>query len=1189
MKLIVITFFLLTYHFGITQVYTEIDKVVGSYRAEDNRFGQAVAITDNFAMVGTYGYDDNGPNRGAIFVYEKQGLNWVETQLLINSDDENYDRFGWSVAIDGNYMIVGAIGEDDDLNGSNSMSKAGAAYIFENQAGTWTEIQKIIASDRSIDDEFGWSVDIDDNTIIVGAHQDFEDVNGLNPIHHAGSSYIFEKNIAGVWTETQKIVGSGRAPDLHYPNGHVGEDLSDQFGHSVGVSGNYIIVGALNHDWNPTNTIPTWQTGAAYIFEKTGTVWTEVQKIRNSDNITSGGWERFGSDVAIDSNIIAIGVWSQDYSVTGTDYMKNAGAIYTFIRNVGGTWTENQKITAGSRNSGDHFGWDVKINDGFIISGVEHDDHDENETNALIEAGSTYIFEKDASNQFIQISKINASDRDSLDVFGYAVDIYGTEVIVGAFQHDFNTMHADSINEAGAAYIFSSDPCPTQYYDRSIEICFGDSYMVGSSTYSVNGVYTDVLTSLLYGCDSSITTNLTVMDEIINNQNITICYDENLLVGTSTYTLQGNYNDTIVSLISGCDSIVNTNLTVIQPVITNQDITICYDENILVGTSTYTIQGAYVDTINSIITGCDSVINTNLTVIQPVITNQNITICYDENILVGTSTYTIQGTYVDTINSIITGCDSVINTNLTVIQPVIINQNITICYDENLLVGTSTYTIQGAYVDTINSIITGCDSVINTNLTVIQPVITNQNITICYDENLLVGTSTYTIQGTYADTINSIITGCDSIINTNLTVVQPVNTNQNITICYDENLLVGTSIYTNQGVYIDTINSIITGCDSIIHTDLTVIQPVNTNQNITICYDENLLVGTSLYTIQGTYIDTINSIITGCDSIIHTDLTVIQPVITNQSITICYDENLIVGTSTYTIQGTYADTINSIITGCDSVINTNLTVIQPVTVYQTITICDGDDYSIGTSIYTIAGNYSDTLTATITGCDSIVETEINIITEIVISQNITICYGESYTIGNNSYDTPGNYTDTLLMITGSCDSIVHTNLSINLPINLSLDINNNNIESNQNNSFYQWVDCNDSYSFITNTISNEQDIEVVATGNYAVIINNNNCIDTSACVLVNYVGLDESNANYLVTIYPNPSNGQFTISSNASNDFTVRVHNSIGQSVYSVNAPSTNQTINISFLPNGMYFIEMNFENKIVIKKYVLN
>jgi hypothetical protein len=597
---------------SLAQPYTQIDKIVASDRANLARFGQAVAIADNWAVVGAYGAGNY--NNGQIYIFNKQGNNWVQTQILQNSDNENYDRFGYSVAIDGDWIIVGSPGEDDDENGNNNISKAGSVYVFNNNAGIWSQVQKIVANDRSSDDEFGWSLDIDGNTIVVGAHQDFEDVNGMNPIHDAGSCYLFDLNTGtGVWSQTQKIVAADRASDLYYPNGHVGEDLSDQFGHTVGISGDYVVVGALNHDYRP-NGSTGWQCGSAYIFERNSGTWTQVQQIINSDN-TIGIWERFGSDVAIDSNIIVVGMWAQDYTPNGTDYMKNAGAAYVFVRDISGVWNENQKIVAGMRNSGDHFGWDVKINDGIIIAGTEHDDEDENETNPLHEAGSAYIFQIDGSGMFQQIQKIVGSDRDSLDVFGYAVDTYGSNIIAGAFQHDWNVVHADSMQEAGAVYIFSSSACPPVFTNQSATICNGQSYTVGSSVYTTSGTYNDYFTAAS-GCDSIVTTILTVNPTYDTTIVATICDGDTYTVGTSNYSSSGNYTDTLAT-IYGCDSIVHTNLTV-NPIYNVQvDTTICTGDSYVIGNNTYTTSGSYTDTLTTI-NGCDSIIVTNLTVISQI-------------------------------------------------------------------------------------------------------------------------------------------------------------------------------------------------------------------------------------------------------------------------------------------------------------------------------------------------------------------------------------------------------------------------------------------------------------------------------------------------------------------------------------------------------------------------------------------
>jgi hypothetical protein len=850
------------------QTYTEIERVIASDRAEFARFGQAVAITDNYAVVGAYGAGTY--NNGQVYIFEKQGNNWVQTQILQNSDNENYDRFGYSVAIDGDWLIVGAIGEDDDENGNNNISKAGSVYIYKNISGTWTQTQKIVANDRSADDEFGWSLDIDGTTMIIGAHQDFEDENGLNPIHHAGSCYLFDLNMGtGVWTQTQKIVASDRAPDLYYPNGYTGEDLSDQFGHSVAISGDYIVVGALNHDYRP-DLSSGWQCGSAYIFERSSGTWIQVQQIINSDN-AAGIWERFGSDVAIDSNIIVVGVWSQDYTPTGTDYMKNAGAAYVFVRNASGVWIENQKLVAGMRNSGDHFGWDVKINDGFIISGTEHDDHDENESNPLHEAGSAYIFQIDGSGMFNQIQKIVGSDRDSLDIFGYAVDTYGANIIAGAFQHDWNLAHADSMQEAGKAYIFSSITCPPVSTTQNVTICNGQSYTVGSSSYTTTGTYTDILTT-------------------------------------------------------------------------------------------------------------------------------------------------------------VDGCDSIITTQLNVATDFSITNTVSICSGQSYSVGASTYSVSGSYQDTLQSSMAGCDSIITTNLTVYQPFYINENINICNGQSYTVGSSTYTISGTYTDSLTT-INGCDSVIVTNLNV-----------------------------------------------------SPSNYNQSFTICDGESVMVGTNIYTTAGTYVDSLISSL-GCDSIL-------------------------------------------------------------------------------TSSITISNGFE-------------------------ISQNIVLCYGESYSIGNSTYSIPGNYTDTLQMATSLCDSIVHTNLTVNPPIDNSITVLGNEMTSNQDNAVYQWVDCNANNQPLTNTSANLQTLNFNQDGTYAVIINKNGCVDTSSCVAVAYVNLLKQDLVSDIKLFPNPTQQYLMIQTNGFTTYDIDIFDMAGKLINHTSTSQKLTKINVDALRNGVYIIKIISNESTITKQFI--
>jgi len=570
MKYIILSIGLLLSVFSLNaQVFGETQKIVASDREELAKFGQSVAISGNYAVVGAYG--TGVFNNGQAYIFEKQGSNWVQIQIIQNSDNENYDRFGYAVDIDGDYIVVGAYGEDDDVNGNNNLSKAGSAYIFKNSAGIWTQTQKIIANDRASNDEFGWSVAINGNTLVVGAHLEDEDENGLNTIYHAGSAYIFELNTGtGVWSQSQKIVGGSRAADLTYPNGgNAGEDVSDLFGHSVAISGDYLVVGSLNHDWDETNTISTLNGGAIYIFEKNLGIWSEMKKIVNSDVQIS---DRFGATVSIDSNFIAAGSYSEDYSLTGTNYMPNSGAVYICKRDAGGNWTEQQKLVAPTRNTGDRFGWSVALDSVFLIVGANEDNDNRNETNPLVDAGAAHIFKRNnATGTYSHLQKLDASDRDSLDLFGNAVGLEGTTIIIGALEQDFNTQHIDSMSNAGATYFYSEITCPTITNNQNLTICNGQSITIGTNTYNLAGIYQDTLTSV-NGCDSILTTNLSVTNGFEITQNVNICYGETYSIGNSSYSTPGNFIDTLQMVTGTCDSIVYTNLNVIPPIDISVDV-----------------------------------------------------------------------------------------------------------------------------------------------------------------------------------------------------------------------------------------------------------------------------------------------------------------------------------------------------------------------------------------------------------------------------------------------------------------------------------------------------------------------------------------------------------------------------------------------------------------------------------------
>ena len=546
-----LTFFCLSFLGAITSIsqpILEFQKIIASDRELEDRYGWSLDISTDFAIVGAYA-DDFGPtnpNMGSAYIYEKTGEDeWTFVQKLFNSDQDDYDRFGWSVAIDGDYAIVGAYGEDEDADDANTLSKAGSAYIFErNDEGVWVEVQKIVASDRAVDDEFGWSVAIYGSTAVVGAHIDDKDAAGAGFMYHAGSAYIFDRTGDGEWTESQKIVASDRSPGFVFAPEH--EDWNDRFGESVGIWNDYLIVGGPF-------------ASKAYMFERTGDTWSQVSLL----TFPGISWLDRAAPVSIHGDVCVLGAPTEDTDVLGLNYRKNAGGAAIYTRTGPGEWTYLQKIVAGDRSTGDHFGASVSVDGDYIVCGANQDNHDKNTENNLENAGSVYIFKK-MGTFYSQYDKIDLSDRQIEDQLGMAVSVSNRVIFVGAYQQDLNEIGEDYVENAGAAYFFKDlddGACPTEFSSQFPSICDGGSFAVGASVYTSSGTYTDYLTSV-DGCDSIVTTYLNVITDDPYISVIEICAGESYTVGGSVYTESGTYTDVFAS-DAGCDSTVQTELIVL--------------------------------------------------------------------------------------------------------------------------------------------------------------------------------------------------------------------------------------------------------------------------------------------------------------------------------------------------------------------------------------------------------------------------------------------------------------------------------------------------------------------------------------------------------------------------------------------------------------------------------------------------
>jgi hypothetical protein len=253
---------------------------------------------------------------------------------------------------------------------------------------------------------------------------------------------------------------------------------------------------------------------------------------------------------------------------------------------------------------------------------------------------------------------------------------------------------------------------------------------------------------------------------------------------------------------------------------------------------------------------------------------------------------------------------------------------------------------------------------------------------------------------------------------TELTVVTAFNITNTLALCEGESVTVGTNNYTTAGTYTDLLQSTL-GCDSLVTTVLTVNPTfIHTNQ-VSICEGESITVGTNTYTTSGTYTDLLQTL-NGCDSTIVTELTV-NPIhtVTNPQ-TICAGGSYSINGNTYTTAGTYTDILQTA-NGCDSTVITELTVVETFDVTNSLTICEGESVTVGSSTYTISGTYTDVLQS-VDGCDSLVTTVVFMLPYPTSTLQATVCEGGTYFFGGLELTEAGVYQDTVYT-PGSCDTI----------------------------------------------------------------------------------------------------------------------------------------------------------------------
>ncbi|MBU0761244.1 MAG: hypothetical protein ABII03_05265 [Nanoarchaeota archaeon] len=363
---------------------------------ETDFFGISVAVSGDVMIVGAHNDDDLGSNSGSAYAFRNDGDQWVFEQKLLALDGEASDNFGYSVAIEGDMIAVGATG-DDDTGGAS-----GAVYIFRYIGGQWVEEQKLIASEGLLGDNFGKSVEIFNDAMVIGA-SGADDFGSLS-----GAAYVFRYNDSSAqWGQEQRLTAFGG-----------GEASGDRFGWQVSISGDVLVISSHGDGDN----------GAAYVFRYVGDQWEEDQKLSASDGVTG---DNFGESVSIYGDTIVVGAWrSKSYD----------GSVYVF-RYENNQWVEKQILTLDAIGH-ENFGSSLAVFENMIVVGAQNPDY-----YAGDKIGRAYVFGYDGLTWAEEVV-LQGDPSSQGSYFGASVGTDGDSIVVGAYSDD------GSVPDSGSAFVF---------------------------------------------------------------------------------------------------------------------------------------------------------------------------------------------------------------------------------------------------------------------------------------------------------------------------------------------------------------------------------------------------------------------------------------------------------------------------------------------------------------------------------------------------------------------------------------------------------------------------------------------------------------------------------------------------------------------------------------------------------------
>ena len=929
------------------------------------------------------------------------------------------DQMGSAMAIngDGSIIVCGSSMHDGPFIPNLGL---GQVRAFQFDGIFWNQIGGSIYGNRN-HDHLGSSVSISANGefIAIGA-ADSDGLTGTNT--DAGEVRLYQRG-GGFWLQFGTLYGAA-------PGDHFGQSVS------LSADGLTLAVGAQNNDAGGTDA------GQTTVYVVDGINLTQVGSAING--AAAGDLSGYSVSLSDDASTLAIGSYAADNSSA-----VEVGHVRVFAWS-GTSWVQRGTALEGD-NVNDNFGISVSLNDDGSILAAGSSTHGNGTTDlglvrafqwsgsAWIQLGSDIVggttqrlgaaVSLDSDGNTMAIGAIgNTSTAGHMRVYEWVstnwvqqganlngksgFDGYGHEASISG---DGGIFGAASNQDRGYVRVYG--PCENIGID-TIEACDSYTWIDGVNYVEDNSTATWTLTNAA-GCDSVVTLNLTILESNTGIDEISACISHTWIDG-QIYTSDNNTATWTLTNAAGCDSVVTLDLTISQPNTGTDVIEACDSYTWIDGVNYVTSNNTATHTLTNV-AGCDSVVTLNLTILESNTGTDVVTAC-DSYIWIDGVTYTANNSTATHTLTNAAGCDSVVTLNLTILESNTGTDVVEECDSYTWIDGNTYLTSNNTATHTLTNA-AGCDSVITLNLTILESTTGTDVLAEC-DSYTWIDGNTYTQSNNTATFTLTNSVGCDSVVTLDLTILESNTGIDVVQSCVPYTWIDGITYAVDNNTATHTLINA-AGCDSVVTLNLSFVDAYATSDVITACEAYTWIDGVTYTENNNTATETLTSS-AGCDSVVTLNLTIGHANTGTDVITACDSHTWIDGV-TYTLDNNTATHTLTNVSGCDSVVTLNLTILESSADTDVVTVCDSLIWIDGVT-YKASNNTATWTLTNALGCDSIVTLDLTILAS--TASSITESSPVTYTSPSGKLWTEsGSYNDTIPNAAG-CDSVISINLTI---------------------------------------------------------------------------------------------------------------------------------------------------------------